>query len=94
MLSKAELGHLALVYLPQSYTEIVYKNKKQARAQRLVVNETHSNEDFITGSGGGGVTAIQVCLKVNCLLRKLNGGQVLCGVKRAVSRGRAQKRLR
>lgn len=54
MLSKAELGHLALVYLPQSYTEIVYKNKKQARAQRLVVNETHSNEDFITGSRGGG----------------------------------------
>lgn len=92
MLSKAELGHLAVVYLPQSYTEIVYKNKKQARAQRLVVNETHSNEDFITGSGG--VTAIQVCLKVNRLLRKLNGGQVLCGVKRAVSRGRAQKRLR
>lgn len=53
MLSKAELGHLAVVYLPQSYTEIVYKNKKQARAQRLVVNETHSNEDFITGSRGG-----------------------------------------
>ena len=38
---------------------MVFRNRKEARARRPAVNETRSNEDFITG----GVSAIQVCLK-------------------------------